>query len=83
MIGPTYTYWHDEQTEDEFIGFDPTEANAILDEDGYIDTDDDGVSEMPGGGEPLELRLNITSSDSDAVVRRRTSRAGCATSGSR
>lgn len=67
VVGPTYTFWHYEPTEEEFIGFDPAEANAILDEAGYVDTDEDGVREMPGNGRPLELRLNIVSNDSDSV----------------
>jgi peptide/nickel transport system substrate-binding protein len=67
VVGPTYTFWHYEPTEEETIAFDPAEANAILDEAGYVDTDDDGVREMPGGGEPLELRLFIVSNDSDSV----------------
>ena len=35
--------------------FDLDEANRILDEAGYEDTDGDGVREMPGGGEPLNF----------------------------
>jgi len=45
--------FHYEPTEDEFINFDLAEANRLLDDAGYADTDDDGVREMPGGGDPL------------------------------
>jgi peptide/nickel transport system substrate-binding protein len=67
VVPPSYPFWHYEPTEEELITFDPAEANRILDEAGYEDTDNDGVREMPGGGRPLELRLNVTSSDTDAI----------------
>jgi peptide/nickel transport system substrate-binding protein len=51
--------WHYEPTEEEFINFDLAEANRILDEAGYADTDNDGVREMPGGGEPLILDVVV------------------------
>ena len=41
------------------IPYDPEEANRILDGAGYLDTDNDGVREMPGGGEPLEFRFIV------------------------
>ena len=34
----------------------PTCANEMLDEAGYLDTDGDGVREMPDGSRPLEFR---------------------------
>lgn len=37
--------------------YDVTKANQILDDAGYLDTDSDGVREMPGGGNPLSFRL--------------------------
>jgi len=37
--------------------FDIDEANRILDEAGYLDTDNDGVREMPDGTNPLNFRL--------------------------
>ncbi|HEX9645176.1 MAG TPA: ABC transporter substrate-binding protein [Acidimicrobiia bacterium] len=36
--------------------YDPARANQILDEAGYLDTDDDGVREMPDGTNPIVLR---------------------------
>jgi len=39
------------------IRYDPQEAERILDEAGYIDTDGDGVREMPNGGEPLKMQV--------------------------
>jgi peptide/nickel transport system substrate-binding protein len=40
------------------FAFDPAEANRLLDEAGYLDTDGDGVRQMPGGGDPIVLRMN-------------------------
>lgn len=45
--------------------FDLAKANDILDEAGYLDTDGDGVREMPGGGDPLIFRLNWPSDSSN------------------
>src|SRR3990172_6977835 len=40
------------------FAFDPAEANRLLDEAGYLDTDGDGGRQMPGGGDPIVLRMN-------------------------
>lgn len=45
-------------TEIEDYAFDIKEANRMLDEAGYDDTNEDDIREMPGGDEPLEFRLN-------------------------
>ena len=37
--------------------FDLDLARSMLDDAGYLDTDGDGVREMPGGGEPLQLEI--------------------------
>lgn len=42
----------------EDYAFDIAQANQILDDAGYADTDNDGVREMPDGSRPLTLRLN-------------------------
>jgi peptide/nickel transport system substrate-binding protein len=49
--------WHVEPENP--ISYDPEEANRILDEAGYLDTDGDGVRELPGGGEPLDFRFIV------------------------
>jgi peptide/nickel transport system substrate-binding protein len=41
-------------------------ANKILDDAGYADSDGNGVREMPGGGQPLEFRLNWPSDSINA-----------------
>lgn len=45
----------DVPTEDRF-DFDPDLANDLLDELGYLDSDGDGLREMPGGGDNIVLR---------------------------
>jgi peptide/nickel transport system substrate-binding protein len=47
--------WVPDLSEDTDLDFDLDEANRILDEAGYKDTDGDGVREMPNGGEPLNF----------------------------
>jgi peptide/nickel transport system substrate-binding protein len=42
----------------EALTFDLAEANRLLDEAGYRDTDGDKVREMPNGGRPLRFRLH-------------------------
>jgi peptide/nickel transport system substrate-binding protein len=57
MIAPSLTDWHN--TEIDYISFDLEEANRILDEAGYVDSDNDGVREWSDGS-PLEYRLMAT-----------------------
>lgn len=66
-IAPVYDYWHWEPPPDVARGFDLADANGMLDDAGYVDTDGDGVREMPGGGEALEFRLYVEVSDSDGI----------------
>ncbi len=47
--------WYNDALED--YAFDLDKANQILDDAGYVDTDGDGVREMPDGGQPLIFRL--------------------------
>ncbi len=51
--------WVPDIPADEQIAFDVTGANAMLDEAGYLDTDGDGVREMPGGGNNIVLRHGV------------------------
>ncbi|MBA3289274.1 MAG: ABC transporter substrate-binding protein [Acidimicrobiia bacterium] len=48
--------WRPEIPDELSLSYDPDGANQMLDDAGYLDTDDDGVREMPDGGRPLRLR---------------------------
>lgn len=48
--------WVPDIPEDELFGYDPELANQLLDDAGYLDTNDDGFREMPGGGDNIVLR---------------------------
>ncbi|MGH3135358.1 MAG: ABC transporter substrate-binding protein [Gaiellaceae bacterium] len=58
--------WIPEVPEDEQIAFDLEEANRLLDEGGYEDTDGDGIREMPGGGEPLNFTYLVNTESQSA-----------------
>lgn len=61
---PLYSY---EPTPEEAYTYDPARANQILDDAGYLDTDNDGVREMPNGGEPLEFTYYTRTEDPDTL----------------
>jgi peptide/nickel transport system substrate-binding protein len=60
-----------EPTGDELIAWDLEAANALLEENGYVDSDGDGVREMPAGslepGRPLEFRYYVRTSEQTSV----------------
>ncbi len=58
--------WIPEIPADEQIAFDLDEANRLLDEGGYKDTDGDGIREMPGGGEPLDFTYLVNTESQSA-----------------
>lgn len=60
--------WLPEIPEADRLDYDPAAANALLDEAGYLDTDGDGVREMPGGGQPLLLRYAERSEGTDGAA---------------
>ena len=47
--------WYNDTIKD--YAFDIDAANRILDEAGYLDTDGDGVRQMPDGSNPLNFRI--------------------------
>lgn len=55
--------WYNSSIQD--YAFDVTLANQILDDAGYLDTNNDGVREMPDGTNPLVYRLNWPSDSID------------------
>lgn len=57
--------WHHDPPN--LITYDPAEANRILDEAGYLDTDGDGTREMSGGGEPLEFRFIVRTENPNTI----------------
>ena len=60
------TSWQPEIPVAEQFGYDPAKANQLLDDGGYLDTDGDGVREMPGGGQPLNFRYEERSESEKA-----------------
>jgi peptide/nickel transport system substrate-binding protein len=48
--------WYNDTLKD--YEFDVAKANQILDDAGYLDSDGDGVRDMPDGSRPLTFRLN-------------------------
>ncbi|MEZ5255369.1 MAG: ABC transporter substrate-binding protein [Ilumatobacteraceae bacterium] len=55
---------------DENFSYDPDRANQLLDDAGYLDTDGDGVREMPDGSRPLDFRyVERSESDNAAAIR--------------
>jgi peptide/nickel transport system substrate-binding protein len=49
--------WHFQPPADELYTYDPTRANPLLDDAGYVDTDNDGIRESPDGGQPLVFNV--------------------------
>jgi peptide/nickel transport system substrate-binding protein len=66
-VGTTITLpsspWHYEPPAEDQYTFDLAQANQILDDAGYADTDDDGIREDPKNGEPLSFDI-VTLTDS-------------------
>jgi peptide/nickel transport system substrate-binding protein len=57
--------WHNSDIVD--IPFDPDEGNRVLEEAGYVDSDDDGIRE-DADGNPLEYRLYAEDTASNARI---------------
>lgn len=51
--------WLPDIPEDKTFTYDPAKANQILDDAGYLDTDGDGIREMPDGTNPIVLRHGV------------------------
>ena len=61
--------WLPEIPEEDVLSYDVERANQILDDGGYLDTDGDGVREMPDGTNPIVLRhaVNTDGDFADAI----------------
>jgi peptide/nickel transport system substrate-binding protein len=61
--------WVPDISDAELFSYDTAKAIELLDAAGYIDTDGDGLREMPGGGENIVLRHAVnTDSDRGSAV---------------
>jgi len=58
--------WVPDIPEENRFHYDPALANQILDDGGYLDTDGDGVREMPDGSNPIVLRHGVNTDDETA-----------------
>ena len=56
LIPDSLGIWYNDSIQD--FAFDIDEANRLLDEAGYVDSDGDGVRDMPDGSRPLRFRVN-------------------------
>ncbi|MCE9622379.1 MAG: ABC transporter substrate-binding protein [Actinomycetia bacterium] len=60
------TEWNPEIPADQQLNYDPAKANELLDNGGYLDTDGDGVREMPDGSRSLTFRYAERSESTQA-----------------
>jgi peptide/nickel transport system substrate-binding protein len=67
MISPTQAFWRWDPGDEE-VAWDIDGANQLLDDAGYADSDEDGIRNMPGGGENLEWEF-VLPNDNTARVR--------------
>ncbi|MDH3189752.1 MAG: ABC transporter substrate-binding protein, partial [Acidimicrobiia bacterium] len=56
--------WLPDIPDDQALTYDPDRANQILDDAGYLDSDGDGIREMPDGSNPIILN-HAVNTDSD------------------
>jgi peptide/nickel transport system substrate-binding protein len=59
--------WMPEFTDEEKFNFDPDLANQMLDEGGYLDSDGDGIREMPDGTNPIVIRHLVNTNEALAA----------------
>jgi peptide/nickel transport system substrate-binding protein len=67
IIRPASAYWHLDIPADQEIQYDPEGAAALLERDGYTDTDGDGIREDPSTGEPLKMVVPASQDTTGAV----------------
>jgi peptide/nickel transport system substrate-binding protein len=64
LIPDSLGVWYNDAIED--YPFDMAKANQILDDAGYLDSDGDGVRDMPDGSQPLTFRMYYPSDSTTA-----------------
>ena len=67
IIRPASAFWHLDIPADQELAYDPVAANALLDDAGYADSDDDGIREDPETGEPLEMLIPASTDTTGAA----------------
>ncbi len=67
IIRPASAFWHLDIPAEEELAYDPEAAAAMLEEAGYVDSDDDGVREDPETGDPFELLVPASQDTGGAV----------------
>jgi peptide/nickel transport system substrate-binding protein len=58
--------WMPEIPEEDRLEYDPDLANQILDDAGYLDSDGDGIREMPDGTNPIVIRHAVNTDGDNA-----------------
>jgi peptide/nickel transport system substrate-binding protein len=67
IIRPASAFWHLDLPADEELPYDPAGAAAMLEQDGYTDTDGDGIREDPSTGAPLRMLVPASQDTTGAV----------------
>jgi peptide/nickel transport system substrate-binding protein len=67
LVSPLTPFWHATVPTSQVIPFDIAGANQLLDQAGYVDTNNNGIRNAPNGGPDINLRYYLTSSI-DATV---------------
>jgi len=67
IIRPASAFWHLDIPADEEFPYSPDDANALLDQAGYVDTNGDGIREDPSTGDPLQMTIPASSDTTGAV----------------
>lgn len=63
FLMPVFAKWYNPAEGEQVHGFDIERANELYDQGGYLDTNGDGIREMPGGGQPFEFDLVAIADD--------------------
>ncbi len=57
IVRPASAFWHLDIPSDQEFAYDPQGARDLLDQAGYVDTNNDGIREDPKTGQPLEIHM--------------------------